>query len=116
VRVAQNTPRSGSASTVEAPIHPRAEAQARRPSGVAIAVTGDPNLTSAVSTVIESELGSAGLRYANAESIPSTEGLVRGGDAATSRLMNHLRDEGYAVLLLARVDAAGQRELKYMGR
>lgn len=89
---------------------------ARRLSGVAVAVTGDTNLTSSVSDVLESELRSAGVRHANAESLPGTEGMVRSGDAATSRLISRLRDDGYAVLLLARVDAGPSRELKYMGR
>jgi flagellar basal body-associated protein FliL len=116
VQIAQNMPRSsnsGSPAVAQQRDEPR---PARHLSGVALAVTGDPNLVSSVSDVIESELRSAGVRHANAESIPATEGLVRGGDAATSRLISHLRDQGYAVLLLARVDAAGERELRYMGR
>jgi len=89
---------------------------ARRLSGIAIAVTGDSNLVNAVSDVITSEMSSTGMRTVNADTLPSTESLVRGGDVATSRLITHLRDAGYAVLVVARVDAAGQRELKYMGR
>lgn len=117
VQVAQNTPIRTTQTDTPARIQQRDEPRpARRLSGVAVAVTGDPNLTSAVSDVLESELRSAGVRFANAESLPGTEGMVRNGEAAASRLLSRLRDDGYAVLLLARVDAAGQRELKYLGR
>lgn len=88
---------------------------AHRASGVAIAVTGDANLVNSVADVITSELSSAGLKTVNADTLPSTENLVR-SDAAASRLISRLRDEGYAVMLLARVDPATQRELHYMGR
>jgi hypothetical protein len=118
VHIAQNSPLprttgGGSSSSVAPPVQPR---PAHRASGVAIAVTGDGDLVSSVSQVINSELRSSGLKTVDAESLPSTESLVRGGNASTARLLSRLRDEGYAVLLLARVDAAGQRELKYLGR
>jgi len=118
VHIAQNSPLprtngGGSSSSVAPPVQPR---PAHRASGVAIAVTGDSDLVGSVSQAINSELKSAGLKTVDAESLPSTESLVRGGSASTARLLSRLRDEGYAVMLLARVDAAGQRELKYLGR
>jgi hypothetical protein len=49
-----------------------------------------------------------------AESLPATEGLVRGG-APAGELIHRLSGEGYAVLLLARIDPTGERELHYYG-
>jgi len=99
-----NTPRP----TGGAPVQPR---PARRASGVAIAVMGDTNLLSSVSQVVNSELSSAGLKTVETDSLPATEGVT-----STSRLISRLRDAGYAVLLVVRVDAAGDRQLKYLGR
>jgi eukaryotic-like serine/threonine-protein kinase len=87
----------------------------RRLSGVAVAVTGDAGLIGAVSTVIVSELESAGLKATDAQSLPATEDLVRGNPSA-GMLIDRLRSEGQAVLLLARVDPTGVRELRYLGR
>jgi hypothetical protein len=108
--VAQNNPHpSGSSAVVTRPAdQPR---PARRASGVAIAVMGDANLVSSVSQVVNSELSAAGLKTVETESLPATEGVT-----STSRLISRLRDAGYAVLVVARVDAAGERQLKYLGR
>ena len=84
-------------------------------SGVAVAVTGDPGLAGPISSVIMSEMESAGLKAVDAQTLPSTEDLVR-GNAPTALLIERLRSEGQAVLLLARVDPTGQRELNYLGR
>jgi len=121
-QLSQNTtmPRnSRDTSPTPTPVVTRPAVEPTRPahhaSGVAIAVTGDANLVNSVADVITSELSSAGLKTVNADTLPSTENLVR-GDAAASRLISRLRDEGYAVMLLARVDPATSRELHYMGR
>jgi hypothetical protein len=105
-----NPPRTtGGSAVVTRPVEqPR---PARRASGVAIAVMGDANLVSSVSQVVNSELSAAGLKTVETESLPATEGVT-----STSRLISRLRDEGYAVLLVVRVDAAGERQLKYLGR
>jgi serine/threonine-protein kinase len=95
---------------------PAAESKPRGLSGVAFAVTGDQGLVGSVSSVISSELSAAGLNGVDAETLPSTEDMVRHGDVSTSRLIDKLRGEGIAVLLLVRVDPAGQRELNFMGR
>ena len=110
VHIAQNSPALHGAPAVVEPPRP-----AHRASGVAVAVTGDPNLVNSVADTITSELGSAGLTTVNADTLPATENLVR-GDAAASRLISRLRDEGYAVMLLARVDVGAPRDLHYMGR
>jgi eukaryotic-like serine/threonine-protein kinase len=108
--IAQNNPHpSGSGAVVTRP--PEQPRPARRASGVAIAVMGDANLVSSVSQVVNSELSAAGLKTVETESLPATEGVT-----STSRLISRLRDAGYAVLVVARVDAAGERQLKYLGR
>jgi tRNA A-37 threonylcarbamoyl transferase component Bud32 len=91
-------------------------APSRRLSGVAVAVTGDQGLLGSISGVLTSELDAAGLKVVDAQTLPATENLVRGGEVSASRLIDRLRGEGLAVLLLARVDPAGERELNYMGR
>ena len=40
----------------------------------------------------------------------------RGGNVSAGRLIDRLRGEGYATLVLARIDPTGQRELSYYGR
>jgi len=85
-------------------------------SGVGVAVTGDPGLTGAVSSVLTSELEATGLQVVDAQTLPSTEDLLRGGDVSAARLIDRLRDEGLAVLVLARVEPSGERQLSYLGR
>ncbi len=84
--------------------------------GVAIAATGDPALSGAVSSVLRSELEGAGIEVVDAQTVPATEDLLRLGDASAGRLIERLSSEGYAVLLLARIDPTGQRALSYYGR
>ncbi|HYM59589.1 MAG TPA: protein kinase [Thermoanaerobaculia bacterium] len=95
---------------------PAAETSRRTRTGVAVAATGDPALSGAVSSVVRSELEAAGLAVVDAQSLPATEDLLRGGDVSAARLIDRLGREGYAVLLLARIDPTGQRELSYYGR
>jgi len=83
--------------------------------GVAVAVTGDQTLRGPVANVLTSELSAAGLEATDAESLPSTEGLLRGGEVSAGRLIDRLRAEGLAILLLARADPAGERQLSYLG-
>jgi len=110
-KIAQNNPprTTGASAVVTRPVEqPR---PARRASGVAIAVMGDANLVSSVSQVVNSELSAAGLKTVETDSLPATEGVT-----STSRLISRTRDAGYAVLLVVRVDAAGDRLIKYLGR
>jgi hypothetical protein len=93
-----------------------AENTRRSRAGVAIAATGDPALLGAVSSVLRTELEAAGIEVVDAQTLPATEDLLRRGDASAGRLIDRLSSEGYAVLLLARIDATGQRELSYYGR
>jgi hypothetical protein len=90
-------------------------ASGRARSGVGVAVTGDQGLLGAVSSTLTSELGAAGLEVVDTQTLPSTEDLVRRGDVSAARLIDRLRGEGLSVLLLARVDPTGQRELNYLG-
>ncbi|MDB4915066.1 MAG: serine/threonine protein kinase, partial [Gemmatimonadetes bacterium] len=94
----------------------RAADPARRLSGVAVAVTGDAALLGPVASVLTSELEGAGLQATDAATLPATEDVLRHGNASASNLIDRLRHEGHAVLVLARVDPTGQRELNYMGR
>lgn len=88
----------------------------RSRAGVAIAATGDPALLDAVSSVLRSELEAAGIEVVDAQALRATEDLLRRGDVSAARLIERLSGEGYAVLLLARIDPTGQRELSYYGR
>ena len=95
---------------------PAAENTRRSRAGVAIAATGDPALLGAVSSVLRSELEAAGIEVVDAQTLPATEDVLRRGDVSAARLIDRFSAEGYAVLLLARVDPTGQRELSYYGR
>ncbi|HJT16114.1 MAG TPA: serine/threonine-protein kinase, partial [Thermoanaerobaculia bacterium] len=88
----------------------------RARAGVVIAATGDPQLLGAVSEVLRSEMRSAGIDVVDAQTLPATEDLLRGGGVSAGRLIDGLSGERYAVLLLARVEPTGQRELSYYGR
>ena len=92
------------------------ETSRRSRAGVAIAATGDAALSGAVSSVLRSELEAAGIEVVDAQTLPATEDLLRRGDVSAARLIDRLAGEGYAVLLLARLDPTGQRELSYYGR
>ena len=84
-----------------------------RRNNVAVAVQGESALNSAVAEVLTSELSSAGLEVANADDMPATEGIA--GSGSSGALVNRLR--GHAgVLVIARIEPAGERELHYMGR
>jgi serine/threonine-protein kinase len=98
-----------------APSQPQA-APRRALKGVAVAVTGDQALNGPIASVLTSELSAAGLDATDAQTLPATEELMRAGGASASRLIERLREEGFASLLLARVEPAGERELSYMGR
>jgi len=123
---AAQPPSSGAAETGSSTAAPAGEpaaeprgavAPAPALSGVAVAVVGDQGLVGAVSSYLMGELGGADLEPLDAATLPELEGLVRGqGDVATGELLRGAREAGLAVVVLARVDPAGQRELVYMNR
>jgi len=83
-------------------------------SGVAVAAVGDQPLVGAVSSVLRAEADAAGLDAVDANTLPSTEDMV--GRASTRSLLAQLREDGFAVLMLARIEPTGSRELSYYGR
>lgn len=95
---------------------PAPRAAARAPRGIAVAATGDPGLNGFVAQVVRSEFESAGLEIVDAHVLPSTEDLLRRDDAPAKRLIDTLRAEGFALLVLARIEPVGQRQLSYYGR
>ena len=95
---------------------PQTSESPRPRKGVAVAVTGDAGLSPAVSSVIRSEFEAAGIEVIDAHAHPATEDLLRRGEVSAARLIDRLGAEGYAVLVLARIDPTGQRELSYYGR
>ncbi len=113
---------AGSAARRESPAAASgARAQEAAPvpalSGVAVAVVGDQMLTGPVASFLQSELQTAGVQSLDAAALPATESLLRGqGDPGSDELMRALRSEHLAVLVLARVVPAGQRQLTYMNR
>ena len=104
-RVAQ-VDRTTPMTRVETPAPPRRD-------NVAIAVQGESSLNGAVAEVLTSELSSAGLDVANADDLPATEGMAR--SASSGALLDRLRGNA-GILVVARIEPAGERELKYMGR
>jgi serine/threonine-protein kinase len=88
--------------------------QRRGLSGVAVAAIGDQAVLGAVSSALRTEAEAAGLEVVDANTLPSTEDLV--GRGPIRDLVEQLRDDGYAVLMLARVEPTGSRELSYYGR
>jgi serine/threonine-protein kinase len=102
--------------TAPSPASPQAREPRRRAlSGVAVAATGDQALLGAVSSVLRAEAESAGLDAVDAHSLPSTEEMLQ-GRVALRELIGRLQNNGYAVLMLARIEPTGQRELSYYGR
>jgi serine/threonine-protein kinase len=100
----------GASTPITAPAPKR-----RALSGVAVAAIGDQALLGAVSTVLRSEAEAAGLEVVDAHVLPSTEDMLQ-GRVAVRDLIAQLRDDGYGVLMLARIEPTGQRELEYYGR
>jgi len=85
--------------------------------GVAVAAFGEQLLVGTVASVVQLELERAGLQPLDAATLPAVERLVRGQEEpATDELVRAMREAGLAVLVLARVTPAGQRDLQYMGR
>jgi hypothetical protein len=86
-------------------------------SGVAVAAVGEQILLGTVASTLENALQAAGIQALDAAALPETEGLVRpGADPPALDLLRAMHAAGVAVLVLARVEPAGQRELQYMGR
>jgi len=109
-----STPAPKSSSTsAPAPTRAPAPAPVKRSNKVAIAVQGDSGLNSAVADVLSSELSSAGLDVVNADDLPATEGMA--GSASAGALIHRLGNSA-GILVIARIEATGQRELNYMGR
>jgi len=111
VKVAQVTERT---PVLRDPAQPQPQPQpvARR-NNIAVAVQGESALNSAIAEALTSELTSAGFEVANADDMPATEGVA--GNASAGALVNRLR--GHAgILVVARIEPAGERELHYMGR
>ena len=102
-------------SALNATTTPAREPKRRALSGVAVAATGDQALLGAVSSVLRNEAEGAGLEVVNAHDLPSTEDMLQ-GRVALRDLIAELRGDGYAVLMLARIEPTGQRELSYYGR
>ena len=108
---AAREPRAASTRTVT----PTPAPVRRALSGVAVAAIGDPAVLGAVASVLRSEADTAGLDAVDAHSLPSVEDMLQ-ERVAVRDLIARLRDEGYAVLMLARVEITGQRELEFHGR
>ena len=85
--------------------------------GVAVAAFGEQLLVGTITSVVQAELERAGLQPLDAATLPTADRLLRGqAEPATDELVRAARESGVAVLVLARVVPAGQRELQYMGR
>ncbi|HEX3582679.1 MAG TPA: serine/threonine-protein kinase [Thermoanaerobaculia bacterium] len=90
-----------------------APAPSRHSSRIAVSVQGEAGLNASVARVVTRALESAGFDVVLANDLPATERL--GGQPSTSSLIDHLRGEA-GVLVVARIEATGERELKYYGR
>jgi serine/threonine-protein kinase len=90
----------------------QAAAPGRHSSRIAVSVQGEAGLNASVARIVTRELESAGFDVVLANDLPATERL--GGQPSTSSLIEHLRGEA-GVLVVARIEATGERELKYYG-
>src|ERR1051326_3143217 len=91
---------------------PQQQPVARR-NNIAVAVQGESALNSAIAQALTSEFSSAGFEVANADDMPATEGIA--GNASAGALVSRLR--GHAgILVVARIEPAGERALHHMGR
>jgi eukaryotic-like serine/threonine-protein kinase len=90
-----------------------ASAPSRHSSRVAISVQGEAGLNPSVARTVTHELESAGLGVVLVNDLPATEAL--GPRPSTSALIDHLRGQA-GVLVVARIEATGERELHYYGR
>jgi serine/threonine-protein kinase len=107
----------GEAGASSAAATSSAESAAPALAGVAVGATGEAPIAGIVASYLQSELHGAGLQALDAASLPDTEDMFGGGGSPAVRdVLGRLRGAGVAKLVLARVEAAGQRELRYMGR
>jgi serine/threonine-protein kinase len=90
-----------------------ASAPSRHSSRVAVSVQGEAGLNASVARIVTRELESEGLDVVLANDLPSAEAL--GSRPSTSALIDHLRGQA-GVLVVARIEATGERELHYYGR
>jgi serine/threonine-protein kinase len=90
-----------------------ASVPSRHSSRIAVSVQGEAGLNASVARVITRELESAGLDVVLANDLPATERL--GSQPSTTSLIDHLRGEA-GVLVVARIEATGERQLSYYGR
>jgi serine/threonine-protein kinase len=90
-----------------------ASAPSRHSSRVAISVQGEAGLNASVARVVTRELEESGLDLVLVNDLPATEGL--GSHPSASSLIDHLRGQA-GVLIVARIEATGERELHYYGR
>ena len=109
--------RAGEAAAPAAGVQAEERPAAPALAGVAVAAFGEQLLVGTVASVVQLELERAGLQPLDAATLPAVERLVRGQEEpATDELVRAMREAGLAVLVLARVTPAGQRDLQYMGR
>jgi serine/threonine-protein kinase len=90
-----------------------ASAPARHSSRVAVSVQGEAGLNASVARIVTRELEAAGLGAVLANDLPAMESL--GSRPSTSALIEHLRGQA-GVLIIARIEPTGERELHYYGR
>ncbi len=70
-----------------------------------------------MSSLLSSELESAGLQAVDAASLPAAEDVLRpGSEPSSGELLRAIGGAGVGVLVVARVQHVGERMLSYMGR
>ncbi len=114
------TPRpSREGSQEQTPVKPRANEPVApagpRLQGTAIVVTGDSALTDHIAGGLLSRFRSMGIEAVDARFLPETESMVL-GDPSVGALSDALRSAGSRWMVLARIEPAGERQLRYMGR
>ncbi|HUO83504.1 MAG TPA: serine/threonine-protein kinase, partial [Thermoanaerobaculia bacterium] len=86
-------------------------------SGVGVAVVGDESaIQGPVNEVLIAKLIAGGNEVTDLALLPETASLLRSRDPSAAALSAAARDEGLALLVLARIEPAGQRELRALGR
>ncbi|MBW3564027.1 MAG: serine/threonine protein kinase [Acidobacteria bacterium] len=119
----------GEAAAVASPREPRPASQTSQPrvaerepappprslEGAGIVVTGDAALVPVVSSLMTQRLSSSDAPIYDAATLPATEDLVR-RDASTGELLDAFEKGGLRRMIVVRIDPAGERQLRYMGR
>lgn len=88
---------------------------APRLEGVVVVVVGDPGLNQYVADGLMSRFQALGVDVVDGRFLPETERLI-GGNPSIGALTDALKEARIRLMVLARIEPTGERQLSYMGR